>query len=122
MNHDSRMEELRRKDASLSERIKELNDKASQLLLFLSFAIVADVLLESNTNVLTASQLSSVKWSLRFWVISLFPILVSVLPVKDFALDRVTWYRKVQMVKMVLLWVAVLLMVCGAIGFLCAIW
>lgn len=116
------MQEPRRKDASLSERINELNDKASQLLLFLSFAIVAAVLLQSNTNVLTASQLSSAKWSLRFWVVSLFPILVSVLPVKDFALDRVKWYRKVQMVKMVLLWVAVFLMVCGAIGFLCAIW
>ncbi len=32
------MEEIHR---SLSERIKELNDKASQLLLFLTFAIAA---------------------------------------------------------------------------------
>ena len=106
---------------SLSERIKELNDKASQLLLFLSFAIAAAVLLQANPK-LTAHELAAVNWSLRFWVLGLFPILLSVLPVKDIRFNRTTWYRKVQTVKVVLLFAAVLLMILGAIALLCAIW
>lgn len=120
MNSDSLAQDPLMRE--LSKRIKELNDKASQLLLFLSFAIAGAVLLEANTKVLTTCQLNSLKWSLRFWVISLFPILVSVLPVKELAFDNVSWYQKVQRSKVLLLWGAVLLMVCGAIGFLIAIW
>ena len=70
-------------------RIAELNHKATQLLTFLSFALVAAILLETaQVNVLTACQKIAVKWSLRFWVFSIFPILLIVLPVKEWCAMR----------------------------------
>lgn len=122
MHQHSSGEEPKDKDGySLSKRINELNDKASQLLLFLSFAIVAAILLEANPK-LTPHELAAVKWSLRFWIIGLFPVLLSVLPVKEIRFNRATWYRKIQTAKVVLLFAAVSLMILGAIALLCAIW
>lgn len=102
----------------LSKRLNELNSKATQLLLFLSFAMVAAILLETNqVSVFTACQKVAAKWSLRFWVISLFPILLTVLPIQEIiSLNRARW------IKVTLLTIAVLLIICGAIAFLCAIW
>lgn len=59
----------------IEKRIKDLNDKASQLLLFLSFALVAAILLETNQvqgHALTSCQSIAVKWSLRFLGIQSF--------------------------------------------------
>lgn len=106
------------RDSSQIKRLNELNSKATQLLTFLSFAMVAAILLEtSQVLVLTACQKVAVNWSLRFWVLSLFPILLIVLPVQEIVpRNRARWS------KVILLGLAVLLVICGAIAFLCAIW
>jgi hypothetical protein len=97
-------------------RLGELNEKATQLLLFLSFAMVAAILLETSP-ILAACQKIAVKWSLRFWAISLFPTLLIVLPIQEvIAPNRARW------AKVVLLMIAVVLVIAGAVAFLCAIW
>lgn len=71
-------------EGDLSERINELSNKATQLLTFLSFAIVSAVLLETaQSPVLAPYQRGAIKWAMRFWVMALFPILINVFPVKD---------------------------------------
>lgn len=108
---------------SLSTRIKELGDKATQLLTFLSFALVAAILLQtSQVTLLGPCQKTAVKWAIRFWVLAFFPILMNVLPVKEFMWENPRWYRRVRFGKVILLWIAVVLIIVGVIAFLCAIW
>jgi len=105
-------------ESDVVHRLRDLNQKATQLLTFLSFALVAAILLEtSQVSVLTACQKIAVKWSLRFWVFSLFPILVVVLPIQEIV-NR----NHARLFKVVLLWIAVLLIISGAVAFLCAVW
>lgn len=68
----------------LEERIKELNEKGTQLLLFLSFALVAGVTLKvAAKDALTVQQAHALTCAVRLWVVAFFPILISVLPVKE---------------------------------------
>lgn len=102
----------------IARRLGELNQKATQLLTFLSFALVAVILLEtSQVSVLSACQKIAVKWSLRLWVFSLFPILLIVLPIQE-----VVPHNHARWIKVILLCIAVLLIISGAVAFLCAIW
>ncbi len=104
----------------LSERIKELGDKSTQLLTFLSFALAVAVLLWSST-VLCGSQKSSLVLAMRWWVRAIFPILVGILPVKEFRENSLRWYSIVRWSKFVLLWVAVGFIFYGVILFARAI-
>lgn len=106
----------------LRRRIKELGDKATQLLTFLSFAIAAVVILADKRDHLGPFQIVAVRWTLRFWVLAFFPILLNTLPVKEFDWECLHWYRRVRQGKVILLWFAVLLIICGSIAFLCTIW
>jgi hypothetical protein len=100
------------------DRLQELNRKATQLLTFLSFAIVAAILLQTNKmGFLTPCEEVAARYSLRFWVMSLFPILAIVLPIHE-----LVGSDRARRVKIVLLWVAVLLVISGATAFLCAVW
>ena len=102
----------------VADRLRDLNQKATQLLTFLSFALVAAILLEtSQKSVLTVCQMIAVKWSLRLWVFSLFPVLLIVLPIQEIIEPNTA-----RWIKVVLLWLAVLLIISGAIALLCAIW
>src|SRR5215471_10540279 len=90
-------------DLDMSERIRGLNDKANQLLLFLSFALVAGVTLQAaGKDVLTVWKALALKCALRFWVLALFPILVSILPVREvflrwlgLSLNTLRWYKAI---------------------------
>lgn len=100
----------------LSKRIKELGDKATQLLTFLSFALAVAVLLWSS-ELLSASQKSSLVLAMRWWVRAIFPILVGILPVKEFRENSLRWYGIVRCSKFALLWVAVGFIFYGVILF-----
>lgn len=104
----------------VEHRITELNNKASQLLMALSFAIAAAILL--TRSALTPCEHAALRWSLRFWVLSVFPALLIILPAKEFRADDITWYRRVRTAKVVFLWTAVVLIGFGAVAFLCAVW
>jgi hypothetical protein len=107
----------------LQIRIKQLGDKATQLLLFLSFALVAAVLLEtSNPHLLGRRQTTLLTFAMRCWAGAIFPILVGVLPVKELSDQSEEWYNIVRWSKFVLIWVSIILIILGTIFFVCAIW
>jgi|SRR5215469_23299 len=112
-----------RNGGDMSERIKGLNDKGNQLLLFLSFALVAAVTLEvAGKDVLTELQAPALRWAIRLWVLALFPILLSVLPVRElflrfgWSLNKLRWY------KAILLFLSIMAIGFGSAYFLKAIW
>ena len=115
--------EMKTTEGDLSQRINELGDKATQLLTFLSFAIVSAVLLETaQPPVLSPYQRGAIRWAMRFWVMALFPILINVFPVKDFKWGNVGWYDRARWGKFGLLGLSVFLIVSGVVKFLCGIW
>ena len=83
---------------------------------------MAVLILADKLDRLGPCQLKAVKWTLRFWVGAFFPILMNVLPVKEFDWECAHWYHQVRRAKVVLLWLSVLLILSGSIAFLLAIW
>jgi len=111
----------------LSDRIKELGEKASQLLTFLSLAFVVLVLFEkSKGNVLTLHQKNLATIAMRWWMGALFFVLIGVLPWEEYCLlfgrNESSWYRRVRWFKFGLLWIAVPMIFFGVVEFFRAIW
>lgn len=96
---------------SHSARIRELNDKATQVLLFLSFAMLAAGTLRL-VPTLTGGQRFAVIYAMRWWTLAIFPALVCVAPLKDIR-NTVRWYAFILWLKFGFLWIA---LVCLAIG------
>lgn len=95
----------------LEERIKELGDKSSQTLLFLSFALVVAATLKDK---LAWNQQTAVRLAMCWWSWALFPILIGILPLKEVNEGNYGWYSFLRWLKFVLLWVAVVLISIGA--------
>jgi hypothetical protein len=102
----------------LAIRINELATKATQLLQFLSFAILGAATLRSGRFPADQPLVRAVTW---WWILAVFPILLAVLPVKDIRWNCHAWYRFLVRVKCLLLWVAVVFSGVGAIQFLRAV-
>ena len=100
---------------SLSSRIDDLNQKCTQVLIFLSFAIVA-VALSSQSPLLEHATL--LDKALMKWTVAMFPTVLGILPLKDFGEDGRRWYSFVRWLKVVLLWLAVPCVFWGAIDFI----
>jgi len=109
---------LRREAEDLDTRINELGTKSTQLLLFLTFAIVGAGTLR--TAQFPADQ-ALVRVATWWWILAVFPVLLGVLPVKDFKWNNRVWYRFLVGAKILLLWVAVVLSGVGAIQLLRAV-
>ena len=99
----------------LSSRIDELNQKCTQVLIFLSFAIVA-VALSSQSPLLENADL--LDKALMRWTVAMFPAVLGILPLKDFGEDGLRWYSFVRWLKVDLLWIAVPCVFWGAIDFI----
>jgi hypothetical protein len=78
------------------ERIKQLSDKSSQTLLFLSFALVVVATLKDKAP---SSHQFALREAMRWWSWALFPIIIGVLPLKEFGEDSSRWYRIVRLFK-----------------------
>jgi hypothetical protein len=100
-------------------RLTELNNTATQALIFLSFAIVAAVTFY--TPGLEASRRSSVSWALRWWIGAIFPTVVVIIPLKEIMNRKLAWYSFVLWLRFVLLWAAIVCIFVGAIYFFKAI-
>jgi hypothetical protein len=110
--------DLRREsDDDLAIRINELATKATQLLQFLSFAILGAATLRSARFPADQTLVRAMWW----WILAVFPILLAVLPVKDVRWNCHGWYRFLVWVKFLLLWVAVVFSGVGAVQFLRAV-
>ena len=98
-----------------SARIRELNDKATQVLLFLSFAMLAAGTLRL-IPALTGGQKFAVTSAMRWWTVAIFPALVCVAPLKDVR-TTVRWYTFVHWLKFGFLWMALACLAIGATRF-----
>jgi hypothetical protein len=104
----------------LSDRIKELGDKSTQILIFLSFALVVVTTLNANAA-LGASQKLAMTCTMRWWVAAIVPVILGVLPLKEFGWNKLGWYRVIRGLKVVLLWVAISFISLGVYQFRYAI-
>lgn len=109
--HPSKSAKLER----LGSRIDELNQKCTQVLLFLSFAVVSVALSAQSPLLKDANLLDK---ALLKWTMAMFPTVLGILPLKDFFEDRLRWYSFFRWFKVVLLWIAVLCIFWGAIDFI----
>ncbi|HET6931766.1 MAG TPA: hypothetical protein VFI45_15675 [Candidatus Acidoferrum sp.] len=107
---------------TLETRIEQLGEKATQLLLFLSFALVVAAILETQGCKLGPCQTAFVTTAMRFWVGAIFTILLGILPVKEIREDCAGWYNFVRWAKFGLLWASIFSVFIGAIFFLFGIW
>ncbi len=105
----------------LRERIDELNGKSTRVLMFLSFAIAAAVLMWSNSS-LEARQKELAVGAMRSWIWAVFPVLAGILPVKEFGHNNTRWYGFLRWLKFVFLWLAVAFIGWGAVDFARAIY
>ena len=99
----------------LAKRINELGNKSTQLLLFLTFAILGAATLMTKD---CAGQERLVRAAAWWWMWAVFPVLLGVLPVKDFSWNSRRWYRLLVYAKCVLLWASVILSSVGVMQFL----
>ena len=99
-------------------RINELGNKSTQLLLFLTFALLGAVTLMTRDGAAHEKLVRAAAW---WWMLAVFPVLLGVLPVKDFDWNNPKWYRFLVYAKRVLLWASVILSSIGAIQFLRAV-
>lgn len=104
----------------LERRIKELGDKSSQTLLFLSFALVVVATLLDKSRFSSAQQNHLIN-AMRWWAGAIFPILVGILPVKEIRERNQLWYDAVRWGKFLLLWASLLCIGFGAFHFMRAI-
>ena len=104
----------------LSARIKELGEKSTQVLTFLSFAIVVVASLGSSSTV-EGVQRVAMHQAMRAWIVALFPILLGIVPVKEFKENNLEWYRVIRKAKVVLLWSAIVVIGYGVLQFFNAI-
>ena len=102
----------------LATRINELGNKSTQLLLFLTFAILGAATLMTKD---CAAQERLVRAATWWWMLAVFPVLLGVLPVKDFNWNNRRWYRFLVYAKCLFLWASVILSGIGAIQFLRAV-
>jgi hypothetical protein len=105
----------------LSKRIEELNNKCTQILMFLSFAIAAAVLLWTNAPNPSSAQSVFVHAAMKRWVWAIFPILLGIAPLKEFREDNASWYGFLRWMKFLALWTAIGFIAWGAIDFVRAL-
>jgi hypothetical protein len=104
---------------SLSDRIKELSDKSTQLLLFLSFAMVSVATLEAIDNQAMKNLHPVLNSALWWWKLALIPTLAGVPPVKEICRRKtVECYGRIRCAKAIFLWAAVTLIFIGIVRFI----
>jgi hypothetical protein len=104
---------------SLVLRLSELNNTASQILIFLSFAIVAAVTFL--TSSLDFSRRTAVHLALRWWIGAIFPTVIGILPMKEIKERSLPWYRALLWARFLLMWAAIICIFIGAIQFFKAV-
>jgi hypothetical protein len=102
------------KTALLSERIKQLGEKSTQILLFLSFAMVSVATLKLVDK---GRQSPALENAFYWWKIALFPTLVGVLPLKEVRWECARWYNIIRWIRFGLLWLTIGLILWGALSF-----
>lgn len=100
-------------------RLQELNNTASQILIFLSFAIVAGV--TYLTPSMELSRRSATHSALRWWIGAIFPTVLGIIPLKEVKDRDLGWYRFLLWTRLLLMWSAIICIFVGAIQFFRAV-
>lgn len=103
----------------IATRLRELNDTASQILIFLSFAIVAGVTFL--TPAMDLSHRVAVHLALRWWIAAIFPTVMGIIPLKEVKDEDLVWYRFLLRMRLLLMWSAIICIFIGAIEFFKAV-
>jgi hypothetical protein len=105
-----------------SKRIDELNGKATQILLFLSFAMISVATLENAKEIMALhpTWLCLLDNSFFWWKVALIPTLICILPVKGLRFENEVWYQFLVKFKGVLLWASISLVGLGIYFFVSA--
>ena len=103
----------------LTTRLTELNHTASQILIFLSFAIVAGVTFF--TPALESPRKAAVHLALRWWIGAIFPTVIGIIPMKEVRDQNLHWYRILLWMRFALMWCAILCIFIGAVEFFKAV-
>ena len=103
----------------IATRLRELNDTASQILIFLSFAIVAGVTFL--TPAMDLSRRTAVHLALRWWIGAIFPTVIGIIPLKEVRDKDLAWYRFLLRMRLLLMWSAIICIFIGAIQFFKAV-
>lgn len=101
----------------LGKRITELNKKSTQILVFLSFALVVAATLRHDSS-LRSSQRTALDEATRWWTLAIFPTLVCMLPLKEIHESSLCWYQFLRWLKFSVLWAAIVFISLGAFQFL----
>jgi hypothetical protein len=101
-----------RPDQALKDRITELGKKATQLLTFLSFAMVVAMTFAGDAR-LDAGAQRVLHQALWYWTVAAGIVVVGVVPLKEVRWEHAGWYRAVRQLKVGILWVAAFLIGCG---------
>lgn len=112
-------ESHREKINRVEQRLTELSNTSSQILIFLSFAIVAGVTFL--TPGLEASRRIALSDALRWWTAAIFPTVMGIIPLKILANDSLPWYTFVLRMRYVVFWFAIVCILVGALWFYKAI-
>jgi hypothetical protein len=119
MQTDPTKEGYREKITHIEQRLNELSNTSSQILIFLSFAIVAAVTFFSPG--IDATRRSALSGALRWWTGAIFPTVMGIIPLKVIANDNLPWYTFILWLRYVLLWCAIICIFLGALRFYKAI-
>ena len=103
----------------LGVRLQELNNSATQILLFLSFATVGTV--TYLTSALDPARKGAVHASLHWWIGAIFPTVSCIIPLNELEDREVRWHRFLLWTRFFLRWAAIFCIFVGAIQFLKAI-
>ncbi|MGB6844559.1 MAG: hypothetical protein WA875_10740 [Candidatus Acidiferrales bacterium] len=103
----------------LVTRLTELKSTASQILIFLSFAIVAGVTFIATG--LESPRKAAVHLALRWWIGAIFPTVIGIIPMKEVRDGNLRWYRFLLWMRFALMWSAILCIFVGAVEFFKAV-
>lgn len=119
MHTDANSPSHRERLAHIAQHLAELTNSSSQVLIFLSFAIVAAV--TYLTPGLEASRRIAVNSALRWWIGAIFPTVLGIIPLKVVADESLPWYNFLLWMRYVVLWCAIVCILIGALQFFKAI-
>lgn len=117
---DRRDEDAVRKVKEVSGRIKELSDKSTQLLIFLSFALAVAAAVGSYTSLIPAKAAALAR-AMHWWICAVYPVILGMVPLKEIRWNNPTWYTIVRWFKFALVWAACVCIFFGARQFFHAI-
>lgn len=112
--------DTRDKLSELSTRIKELGDKSTLILIFLSFGLAVCAAIGSYSSLVPA-QARALALAMHWWMCAVYPVILGIVPLKEIRWNNPTWYSILRWFKFALVWIACIFVFFGARQFIHAL-